>query len=322
MMAVGLSAEKTQPYLNKLESTGQALRVSVACINGPKGVTISGDRGQITEILAWLKEDKVFARVLPIPVAYHSYQMEEIAIAYKESIGDDRQLSLGRRDEDWPRMVSSVTSEYVQSNQLAKADYWVTNLLSTVRFLDAFRKVSTNASRSPTKKLDGSHRHHMAIDSFLEIGPHAAMRGPCRDILRDAGRNTDVQYFSLLTRNTCGVHTTLDTMAQLHCLGYPIDLNAVNSVASMNLKDHPKVLTNLPPYSFNHSKSYWREGPISKGFRFRRFGRHEMLGWPDDDWNPLLPKWNNTLQPSDPIWVRDHQVRITGWHCFIFIHAD
>ncbi|KAJ5747735.1 uncharacterized protein N7511_009431 [Penicillium nucicola] len=290
MMAVALSPEQFKPYLNKFESMEQPLRVSVACINGPKGITLSGDRSQINELHAWLKEDGVFVRILPIPVAYHSYQMEEIAIAYKESVGDDHKFLPRCRDEGSPRMVSSVTGEW---------------------FLDAFQKLCTNSAVSSTKKLDGSHRKHLVVDTFVEIGPHAVMRGPCRDMLRDAGRKSDVRYLSLLTRNACGVQTTLETMAYLHCLGYPVDLSAVNYIPSKAPKYRPKVLTDLPPYCFNHSKSYWSEGPISKGFRFRRFGRHEMLGWPDDDWNPLLPNWSNILQPSDPIWVKDHQISNT-----------
>lgn len=311
-MAVALSVEEARSRLGDFESEENSLRVSVACVNGPKGVTLSGDRSQMNKIHAKLKEDSVFARILPIPVAYHSYQMEEIAIAYKESVGDDQKSPSSCQNEGIPQMISSVTGELVENAQLKKADYWTTNLTSTVRFLDAFQKLCTDSSSSSTKKLDGSHRKQFVVDTFVEIGPHPAMRGPCRDMLREAGRKSNVRYLSILTRNTSGVQTTLETMAHLYCLGYPVDLNAVNYVPSKAPKYQPKALTDLPPYRFNHSKSYWREGPISKGFRFRRFGRHEMLGWPDDDWNPLLPNWSNILQPSDPIWVRDHQVCATS----------
>jgi acyl transferase domain-containing protein len=207
-------------------------------------------------------------------------------------------------------MISSVNGEWVDGDTLSKAEYWVNNLLSTVQFLDAFRKLSTKHAVPLTKKLDGSHRKRLTIDTVVEIGPHAAMRGPCRDILRESGRNTQVEYLSVLTRKSCGVRTALEAMAHLRCMGYPVDLNIVNSKPSKINKQQPKVLTDLPSYQFNKTKSYWREGIISKSFRFRRFGRHELLGLPDDDWNPLLPKWNNILQPSDPVWVKDHQVRI------------
>ncbi|CAG7934385.1 unnamed protein product [Penicillium olsonii] len=311
MMAVAQSPDQVKSTLEKLETKGQPLCISVACVNGPKGVTLSGDRGQINDLHAKLKEDGVFVRVLPIPVAYHSYQMEEVAIAYKESVGNDLKHSLGCHEADLPQMVSSVTGGWAERGQLRKADYWVTNLLSTVQFLDAFQKLCGGSSGPLTKKLDGSHRKNLVVDTFIEIGPHPAMRGPCRDILRDAGRKSNVRYLSTLARNSSGVQTMLETMANLHCVGYPVDLNAVNYIPSRTPKYQPKTLTDLPPYCFNHTKSYWREGPISKGFRFRRFGRHEMLGWPEDDWNPLLPNWTNILQPSDPIWVRDHQISNT-----------
>ncbi|CAG8232520.1 unnamed protein product [Penicillium salamii] len=180
-----------------------------------------------------------------------------------------------------------------------------------MQFLDAFKKLSATHHSPLTKKLDGSHRKRMVINTIVEIRPHTTIRGPSRDILREAGRNMQVQYLSALMRNACRVQTLLQTMAQLHCKEYPVDLSMVNSKPSKATKEQPKVLTDVPSYQFNKSKSYWREGPISKSFRFRRFGRHELLGWPDDDWNPLLPKWNNVLQPSDPIWVKDHQLNNT-----------
>lgn len=306
MMAAALSSEQAQPYFEKLQVEGRPLRVSVACVNGPKSITLSGDRCQINELDSWLREEGIFSRVLPIPVAYHSFQMKEIGSSYKASVGDEKNPPSSKRP---PRMVSSVTGDWVtHESLLQKADYWVKNLFSTVQFLTAFQKLSSSTSALATKKLDGSHRTQLKIDMIVEIGPHAAMRGPCREILREAGHNSKVEYLSVLTRNACGVKTALDTMARMYCSGFPVNLTAVNTIGSVTQKLKPKVLSDLPPYQFDHSKSYWREGRISKNFRFRRFGRHEMLGWPDDDWNPLLPKWNNFLLPSNPIWVKEHQV--------------
>jgi acyl transferase domain-containing protein len=303
-----MSQEHIEPLLNTLRDQEKQLRVVVACINSPKSITLSGQRSQINALHDMLREKEILARILPIPVAYHSFQMEEIAVAYRESVGDDTQSPPFNPHTHSPQMVSSVNGEWVEGDTLSKAEYWVSNLLSTVQFFDAFKKIAATHSGPPTKKLDGSHRKLLQIDTVVEIGPHAAMRGPCRDILQESGRHMQVEYLSVLTRKACGVRTVLETLAQLCCLGYAVDLNIVNCKPSKTNKKEPKVLSDLPPYQFNKTKSYWREGPISKSFRFRRFGRHELLGWPDDDWNPLLPKWNNFLQPSNPVWVRDHQV--------------
>jgi acyl transferase domain-containing protein len=309
MMAVAISPDLVQPFLDTLHDQEEQLRVVVACVNSPKSVTLSGQRSQIGTLQGWFQQQHIMAKILPIPVAYHSFQMQEIAVAYRDSVGNDTGCPLVSPQSHIPQMISSVSGEWIDGDALSKSEYWVNNLLSTVQFVDAFRKLCSTHSGPPTKKLDGSHRRRLVIDTVLEIGPHAAMRGPCRDILRESGRNVQVEYLSVLMRKTCGIRTTLETMGRLRCMGYPVDLNTVNSKPSKANKQLPKVLTDLPPYQFNKTKSYWREGTISKSFRFRRFGRHELLGWPDDDWNPLLPKWNNVLHPSDPVWVRDHQVR-------------
>jgi acyl transferase domain-containing protein len=302
MMAVSLSAKEIQPYLAGLrEGEEAAVGVVVGCFNSPKSITLSGDRAQLEKLQVRLKEENVLARLLPVPVGYHSFQMQEVAAGYAAAVGDDEPLSVKRTTRC--RMVSSVHTRWVSKEELSQAKYWVTNLVSPVRFVDAVRKFQSRAGPAPIKKLDGSHRESAVVDVLVEIGPHAALRGPCRDTLLAANASARVEYLSALVRNTNGSRTLLQAIGRLHCLGAKIELAAVNLATGAE-----KVLTDLPTYSFNHAKSYWHEGRTSKGFRFRKYGRHELLGWPEDDWNPLQPKWSNILQSSDPVWVRDHAV--------------
>ncbi|KAL3461786.1 hypothetical protein BJX64DRAFT_288967 [Aspergillus heterothallicus] len=302
MMAVSLSEKDIQPYLAGLrEGEEAAVGVVVGCFNSPKSITLSGDRSQLEMLQVRLKEENVLARLLPVPVGYHSFQMQEVAAGYSAAVGNDEPLSVKRATRC--RMVSSVHGRWVSRDELSQAKYWVSNLVSPVRFVDAVRKFHSRAVPVPIKKLDGSHRESVVVDVLVELGPHAALRGPCRDTLLDANASARVEYLSALVRNKKGSRTLLDAIGRLHCLGVQVNLAAVNLATGME-----KVLTDLPAYSFNHTKSYWREGRTSKGFRFRKYGRHELLGWPEDDWNPLQPKWSNILQSSDPVWVRDHAI--------------
>ncbi|KAL3472599.1 hypothetical protein BJX99DRAFT_262160 [Aspergillus californicus] len=307
MMAASLSETQAHPYLDALRGKDGAPRVVIACINSPSSVTLSGHRESLEQLYAQLTEEKVFARFLPVSVAYHSFQMQEVAAAYEAAVGDDENPPPAGSMQRGRRMISSVHGNLVKSVELSKASYWVSNLVSPVRFVDALKRFQLGHADIPTKKMDGFHRETIGIDSFLEIGPHTALRGPCRDSLAASATGTKLEYLPTIMRKANAVQTILDTAARLHCLGHGIDLTAVNSLPE-GKKPVPKLLTDLPSYSFNHSKSYWREGRISKGFRFRRFGRHELLGWPDDDWNPLLAKWSNILQPADPVWVQDHKI--------------
>ncbi|KAL4910615.1 hypothetical protein BDW74DRAFT_184453 [Aspergillus multicolor] len=305
MMAVSLSEKEIQPYLDSLgEKDGveeQTTGVVVGCFNSPKSITLSGRRDQLEKLQVRLKEDNILARLLPVPVGYHSFQMQEVATAYSAAVGDD-EISLAKRRTK-SRMVSSVHGKWASKEELSVAKYWVTNLVSPVRFVDAVRKFQPRTGQLPTKKIDGSHRESAVVDVLFEVGPHGALRGPCRDILLETNRMGRVEYLSALVRNKKGTETLLEAIGRLHCLGARIDFAAVNLAEGAG-----QVLTDLPAYSFNHAKSYWHEGRVSKGFRFRKFGRQELLGWPEDDWNPLQPKWSNILHSSDPVWVRDHAI--------------
>ena len=49
--------------------------MSVACVNSPTSVTLSGDVAALEELRAVLDERSVFARRLKVDVAYHSAHM-------------------------------------------------------------------------------------------------------------------------------------------------------------------------------------------------------------------------------------------------------
>jgi acyl transferase domain-containing protein len=68
------------------------------------------------------------------------------------------------------------------------------------------------------------------------------------------------------------------------------------------------MLIDLPPYSFNHTQSYWPEGRLSKNFRFRKFARHDLIGAPVPDWNSQDPKWRNIIRIAETPWLKDHKV--------------
>ena len=88
MIAVGLSEDEARPYLEKvIESDDAPWTLRVACYNSPRSITVSGPSNQIDHLKTVLDEASIFNRVLRVPVAYHSPQMEVIAGDYGESIG-------------------------------------------------------------------------------------------------------------------------------------------------------------------------------------------------------------------------------------------
>lgn len=71
MLAVGLPEKEVVALLDE-----NIKGVSMAAINSPNSVTLSGDPDALEQIQKQLQDKGVFARLLKVNVAYHSYQME------------------------------------------------------------------------------------------------------------------------------------------------------------------------------------------------------------------------------------------------------
>ncbi|RDL41700.1 Thiolase-like protein [Venustampulla echinocandica] len=304
MMSVGLSEVEIQPYLDDIKIESNHYGLTVSCVNSPSNVTISGDEIYIDILQERLQREKIFARKLLVNVAYHSAQMKEVADKYQTSLGRIEPGDFVSRDTI---MVSSVTGEPILASELCCPEYWVQNMVSPVRFSAALGRVCLQTPKPLNRKVDGSHRNTIMVQDLLEIGPHSALQGPIRDILQWRNRSANVKYFSALIRNRSAIETTFEALGSLYCRGYPVDMRSVNQ-PTQKRSSLPAVLTDLPEYPFDHTKSYWHESKISRGLRFRSHGYNPLLGTPVSDWNPLEGRWRHVLSITDLPWVEDHMI--------------
>lgn len=302
MLAVALPAERIEPYFTRVRKEGHWGPV-VACYNSPQSITVSGIESQIDELACLLTDANIFNRKLRVNVAYHSPQMTEVAREYLVRLAslnkDERPCSVG--------MVSSVTGEKCTASDLSNGSYWVENMVSSVQFSQAIDNMCKKSPKSVTKKLDRSHLSAVAVDYLLEIGPHGALKGPIREILKSHRRGVDITYDSLLNRNTSAVDTVLQSVGRLHCVGYAVILSAVNGPNSGSSKIRPMTLTDLPEYQFNHTQRYWHESRITNYLKHNSHKYMELLGRQSLDWNPVTPRWRHFLRTEDMSWIEDHK---------------
>jgi acyl transferase domain-containing protein len=289
MIAVALSKDAVEPFIMRLTS-GSAI---VACINSPESVTISGDETAIFELESNLKANGIFARVLKVQNAYHSWHMKIIENHYIHAV-KHVQASEGA---DGTLIFSSVTGQLVSGVDLGAA-YWARNLVSPVIFSQAVNSLL----RSPIARPD----------VLLEIGPHSVLQAPLKQIL-DAYHNSKARpaSISILQRGKNAAMTALQAAGELWTRGYPIDLKKVNMDLIDQPQREPQVLNDLPPYPFNHSKSYWHESHLGRAHRFRQFGRRDLIGAPALDSTPFEPRWRGFIRMSENPWLLDHQVQNT-----------
>lgn len=316
MMAVGMSAEEVQPYLDDF----QPRQLVVACINSPSSVTISGDIPAIDALAQRLKDQQVFRRRLEVGVAYHSPHIEQVAKQYYSLIGQIQPRGLDQITEDkrgkWPSFFSSVTGKMAPLQEL-HARYWVSNLVGQVKFAQSLRTLcfETNGQRDGNTGASRVRRAGAAkkpsVDCLIEIGPHAALSGPIKQILQaDAKLNAaDIVYISILTRKANAVTTALGAVATLASLNYPINFGTINRPAGTKKGSTPQLLTNLPTYAWNHTRSYWAEPRLSKMYRNRMSSRMDLLGAPDNMACPFEPRWRTYIRTSELPWLLDHKIQ-------------
>ncbi|EHA22576.1 hypothetical protein ASPNIDRAFT_118617 [Aspergillus niger ATCC 1015] len=261
MLAVALNEKEVITYFDKVIKNHILLRLTVACINSPNSTTVSGEESQIEDLKSLLDADQIFCRRLKVQVAYHSFQMHEIAAQYEAAIGP----------------LEKMTDELEGYDTLRTSKYWARNLVSPVRFSEALG-VACASAVSPPNKLDGSHCKSLQIHHVVEIGPHSALQGPTKSILT-ALKRTSVHYLSVLKRDVSATSTLLDAVGYLWASGHDVDLAVLNQVSqtkSTKLGNKSLCLNDLPEYPFNHTKSYWHESQISRNIRMPPFGKHEL----------------------------------------------
>ena len=298
-MAVGLSADQVKPYLWRSEIESQRAGVVVACINSPKSVTMSGDCGQMEVLKSLLDKDSIFARKLRINVAYHSPHMRLIADEYLNSLEHLESDDYGVSDSV---MISSVTANTISAAEVRQREYWVRNLLFPVRFSETLTQMCLITPETPSTDSSCNITVRCVTD-LLEVGPHATLRGPVQDTLELLG--ADISYTPTLLRPKPSTEALIHAVGRLYCFGHSVDISTVNQLQG----DRNLVLTDLPAYPFNHSRSFWDESRMSKyGMRLRRFPRLDLLGCPVSDWNPLEAKWRNCIRSSEIPWIVDHVV--------------
>lgn len=290
MMSVGLSPEDAA----KLLCEARFSNVSVACFNSSSNVTLSGPKATLDALKETLDARNVFCRALRVKNAYHSPYMVSIATKYERLLADKISSTQTKKT---PQVLffSSVDGARLNSLEvLGKADYWVRNLLSPVRFQDAMTAMmNPQFSKLVTRDQSGPISH------FLEVGPHNALQGIVRSNTATNGKAS--HYCSIIKRKESDAKSFVSAVGWLHCHGFRPDMDAL--LHEPTGAQPPQLLVDLPPYPFDHSQIYWSESRISRGHRFRKHPRHELLGSPVPDWDPTEACWHNYIRHAENPWM-------------------
>ena len=287
MLAVGASKEDTQALIDaKTDSVGDC---TIACLNSPKSMTVSGDAARIAQVSALADTNSIWNRRLKVGIAYHSHHMNAVADQYTSLLGEVKPVRDAR-----VKFHSSLRGYEVEPGAL-DASYWVNNLTSPVRFSEAF-----------TSLCQPKGDDNRAVDLVIEIGPHSTLQGPIRQIMQTfEGSSCQIQSFPSILRNADSIVSLLELSGRLVTNGSKLQLAKVNFPGPAPT---PTVLHDLAPYQWNHSKRYWYEIREKQEELKYMLPRHDLLGSRVLDCSVEAPQWRNMLTVEDVPWLRDHRV--------------
>jgi mycoketide-CoA synthase len=234
MVSVALSTSELAPWLARHDDA-----VSVAALNGPRSVVVSGARDALDRLQVELQEGGVQAKEIPVGYASHFAQIEEIR---------DELLAVGKeiapRASEVP-FLSTVTGE-VMDTALLDGEYWYRNLRDTVLFEPALQTL-----------LERGHR------AFVEISPHPVLAagvqesvGHEADSLTDTGEAAVAVLLSL-RREQGGAQRFLRSLSEAWVRGVDIAWPAL-------LDDRGAQRVRLPTYAFQRRR-YWLANSASTG---------------------------------------------------------
>ncbi|TLD14962.1 hypothetical protein PspLS_10834 [Pyricularia sp. CBS 133598] len=287
MMAVGGSKTEVQSLIDGLHEN----QVRIACFNSPSSLTISGDESALAELESMVEAKQMFHRRLVVDVAYHSHHMDLVAQEYQAALAHlpDPNRSTG------VMFYSSLYGRLAEGSEL-RGNYWVENLTCPVRFSEAMESMLEPCGTLRTR-----------VTSLVELGPHSALQGPIKQILKAVGgAATTVTYDSALVRKKDAVDTLMDLGVSLFTKGVNLDFEAVNFPKP---DKEPTLLTDLPNYPWNHRKKYWQESRMTKRHKQRLHPRSDLLGVEAIYSNEVEPTWRNILRIDDVPWLRQHKVQ-------------
>ncbi|APU15491.1 type I polyketide synthase [Actinoalloteichus fjordicus] len=204
--------------------------VSLAAVNGPSSVVVSGSVSGLERVVAACESRGVRARWVPVDYASHSVLMDALRDELIESLAGVEPRSSG------VPFYSSVTGTVVDTASL-DAQYWFTNLRETVRF-----------DRAVESLLDDG------VGVFVECSAHPVLTYGVQEVL-DGRDREGALVVGTLRRDDGGMDRFLASAGELFTHGIDIDLTA--------FLDGGRRIA-LPAYAFQHER-YWLDAPDSAG---------------------------------------------------------
>jgi len=253
-----------------LEEAGLQDKIAIAGINSSRGVTLAGSSAALTHLESILIGRQITHKRLDLDYAFHSAAMDPI------QVGLEAALQALAPQTTLIDFVSTVTGDIAPGHQL-HAGYWWQNIRQPVLFEKAVATI-----------------RQLGIDVFVEVGPHAVLRGYINECLKadpKPGRTLPT-----LMRGDDSPERVWGAAAQVMLAGVKTDLTRFFPVRGRTI--------DLPNYAWQRERHWQTVTPESYHLLQRR-KVHPLLGYP---LGQRELAWENQMDPLKYPELADHVV--------------
>ncbi|GAA2477712.1 hypothetical protein GCM10010276_12510 [Streptomyces longisporus] len=278
MLSVAASAEVVGERLGRWGE-----RLSLAAVNGPAAVVVSGEPRALEELRAEFESEGVRARLVAVDYASHSAQVDRLEAEIREVLSG----IVPRRGR--VPMVSAMSGEVLTGEEL-DAGYWYDSLRNPVYFDRAVRVLAGQG-------------HQV----FIEVTPHPVLLGALGETLEEVAEQSGAgavvgAVCGTLRRDDDSAARMLTSLAEAWVHGAAVDWTKVLPAGRR---------VELPTYAFQHER-YWPKVAVSAGGDASSLGlgavSHPLLGAAVELAHGAGVVCTGRLSVRTQPWLADHRV--------------
>ncbi|WP_079432442.1 type I polyketide synthase [Streptomyces katrae] len=203
--------------------------VSIAAVNGPSSVVISGAEDSVTAVAAVLAGRGVKTKRLTVSHAFHSPLMDPMLDEFRTVLA-----SVAFAAPTLP-VVSNLTGEVASGEELCSPEYWVRHVREAVRFADGMAALEAEG-----------------VTRFVELGPDGVLSAMGADCVEDG------VFVPVLRKDRDEAEAAVAALGRAHAHGVPVDWAAYYAGTGARRVD-------LPTYAFQHQRFWPKKARFTPG---------------------------------------------------------
>lgn len=223
MTSVFSSIEKAGHIIDKYNND-----LVTAVFNGPEHFVLSGKISALKKVENELDKAEIHYIRLDVVRAFHSPQMEAMLNDFRKTASSIQYC------KPHINIISNITGK-VSGNEIASADYWVSQITAPVYFLQGIRELET-------KKCS----------LLLGMGPDASLLAMAKSCWLSP---QEINFISSAKNNIPAWELLTDNLAQLFVLGFKIDLKAFDA-------PYARLKVETPTYPFQRKRHWNGPSPV------------------------------------------------------------